>query len=60
MLMQDLKTLTNIVSTLKQFQEVCDTDVAELLDSNEPLVVFFSEVGKCFSNATVCDKINGL
>ncbi|XP_037046760.1 protein MMS22-like [Bradysia coprophila] len=49
---QDLKTLTNIVSTLKEFQEVCDTDVAELLESDEPLLVFFSEVGKCFCNAT--------
>ncbi|KAJ6642992.1 Protein MMS22-like [Pseudolycoriella hygida] len=62
---KDLKTLTNIVSTMKEFQEVCDTDVADLLHSSEPLILFFTEVGKSFNNTSeirrkfsIMEKIN--
>ena len=41
------------MATLKDFQDICDADVSELLSSDEPLFVFFAEGGKSYNNTHV-------
>lgn len=51
--MQDLKALTNIVVTLEEFHVVCDAEASEIVDAQEPLCAFFSEIGQSYQNTTV-------